>query len=172
MAAVHGAGAKGEGSNGPRRPVTPEIPERTALYFALLNEIGIIAQLSRGALEAHLPDGLSLPHFTVLNHLIRVGDGPTPLALARAFQVPKASLTNTLAGLERRGLIALRPNPSDGRSKCVWITEAGRGVRHAAIAAMTPDVEALAAGFPPETAAAILPSLAVLRRQLDAARDP
>ncbi len=84
-------------------------------YFKLFNEIGIIEQLSRSSLEAHLPDGLIAPHFTVLNHLIRVQDGQTPLVLARAFQVPKTSMTHTLGGLESRGLIALKANPEDGR---------------------------------------------------------
>jgi hypothetical protein len=37
------------------------------------------------------------PHFSVLNHLMRVEDGRTPLELARAFQVPKTTLS-TLAG--------------------------------------------------------------------------
>ncbi|MEM9975891.1 MAG: helix-turn-helix domain-containing protein, partial [Pseudomonadota bacterium] len=84
----------------------PDSPLET--YFTFFNEVGIIGQLSRTLLERHLPKGYLLPHFSVLNHLIRVRDGPTPLALARAFQVPKTSMTHTLAGLERGGLIEMR----------------------------------------------------------------
>ncbi len=146
-------------------------PEETGLYFTLFNEIGIIGQLSRTLLEARLPEGLLAPHFTVLNHLIRMGDGRTPLDLARAFQVPKTSLTHTLAGLERRGLVALQPNPGDGRSKQVWITAEGRALRDSVIAAMEPAIAAIAPGFPPDRVEAILPALTALRRILDAQRD-
>lgn len=68
------------------------MPE-TALsdYFRLFNEIGIIGQLSRTLLEARLPPGFVMAQFTVLNHLVRMGDGRTPLAIAQAFQVPKNS---------------------------------------------------------------------------------
>ena len=94
----------------------PDSKTTTGLYFRLFNEIGILAQLSRALLVARLPDGLVLPHFTVINHLIRVKDGQTPLQLARAFQVPKTSMTHTLAGLEKRGLVEMRTNPEDARS--------------------------------------------------------
>ncbi len=107
-------------------PDTNAAPELTGLYFQLFNEIGIINQLSRTAFEARLPDGMVLPQFAVINHLIRVQDGRTPLQLARAFQVPKTSMTHTLAGLEKRGLVEMRANPEDARSKQVWLTEAGR----------------------------------------------
>lgn len=146
-------------------------PEETALYFGLFNEIGIIEQLSRALLEARLPEGLITPHFAVLNHLVRVRDGRTPLDLARAFQVPKTSLTHTLAGLERRGLVALRPNPEDGRSKQVWITAEGRALREQVIAAMVPTFDEIAQAFPPERARGILPALTALRQILDAGRD-
>ena len=76
--------------------------EKNADFFNFFNEIGIIAQLSRTLLEARLPDGMTAMHFFIVNHLIRVADGRTPLDLARAFQVPKTSMTHSLAGLERR----------------------------------------------------------------------
>jgi lipopolysaccharide export system permease protein len=68
--------------------------------FALLNEIGIIEQLARNRFERAQPDGLRLPHFAVLNHLVRLGDGRTPGQIARAFQLTKATMTNTLQRLE------------------------------------------------------------------------
>lgn len=144
---------------------------RNDLYFAILNEIGIIAQLSRSMLEARLPGDLIAPHFTVLNHLIRVGDGPTPLDLARAFQVPKTSMTHTLMGLEKLGCVEMRPNPSDGRSKCVWLTAKGRAFRDDAVAAIRPDLAVIAADFPAAKAEALLPDLERLRRLLDEKRN-
>jgi DNA-binding MarR family transcriptional regulator len=123
-------------------------------------------------MEAELPDGLLLPHFSVLNHLIRVQDGQTPLALANAFQVPKTTMTHTLAGLEKRGFIDTRPNPKDARSKCVWLTDAGRALRDHAIAALSPHIRAVLTEVPIEDARAALPFLAHLRETLDTMRDP
>ncbi|MCK0149558.1 MarR family transcriptional regulator [Marivita sp. S6314] len=143
----------------------------TGLYFQLFNEIGIISQLSRALFEARLPDGLLLPHFTVVNHLIRVKDGQTPLTLARAFQVPKTSMTHTLAGLEKRGLIEMRANPDDARSKQVWLTEAGRAFRETAIAGLAPEIGDLSDTLPEEEVREVVARLEALRKRLDAARD-
>ena len=98
------------------------------LYFEFFNEIGIIEQLSRTLFEGRLPRGVLVSHFSILNHLIRVADGRTPLELARAFQVPKTTMSHSLGLLTKRGWVEMRPNPSDARSKCVWITQAGRQV--------------------------------------------
>jgi DNA-binding MarR family transcriptional regulator len=141
------------------------------VYFRLFNEIAIIEQLSRAMLESVMPPGLIQPHFAVLNHLVRVADGRTPLDLARAFQVPKTTMTHTLAGLVARGFVEERPNPDDGRSKRIWLTDAGRAFREATIAALRPTLGPLLAAYPPDRAAALLPDLEALRRVLDAARD-
>lgn len=141
------------------------------MYFGVLNEIGIIEQLSRTLLEARLPDGLIAPHFTVLNHLIRVHDGRTPLELARAFQVPKTSMSHTLAGLERHELVEMRPNPDDRRSKQVWLTEQGRAVREGTIAALAGDLADISEVLSPQDVATIMPMLTRLRVWLDQRRD-
>lgn len=142
-----------------------------AQLFSVFNEIGIIEQLTRTILEAHLPEGLIASHFTVLNHLTRVRDGQTPMDMARAFQVPKTSLTHTLTGLEKKGLIEMRPNPDDGRSKCVWLTEAGKALRAQVIQEMAPEFVRLSQDMNLETLLGILPVLQELRIALDAARD-
>jgi len=138
-----------------------------AMLFRLFNEIGILEQLSRAFLEARLPDGLIAPHFAVVNSLIRVKDGRTPLELARAFQVPKTTMTHTLAGLEKHKLVEMRPNPEDGRSKRVWLTEMGRAFRDKAIADMGPLFDDLAEGVEPAHIEAILPVLEELRVFMD-----
>jgi len=140
-------------------------------YFRLFNEIGIVEQLSRTILEARLPPGFVLAQFSVLNHLVRVGDGRTPIGIARAFQVPKTSMTHSLAVLEREGLIEIRKNPKDGRSKLVYITDAGRKFRQDAIDELAPDFTRIAAAFPPDHVARLLPDLEVLRKFLDTDRD-
>lgn len=142
------------------------------LYFQFFNEVGIIEQLSRAMMEARLPDGFLITHFSVLNHLIRVGDGRTPLAIATAFQVPKTSMTHTLAGLEKGGLVVMKPNPKDGRSKQVWLTEKGKDFRMNAIAQLSGDMSDFKKTFPPEKIAPMLPLLAEIRSYLDKLRDP
>lgn len=151
-------------------PTAPAGPQ-DAGWFETLNEIGIIAQLSRAAFESRMPEGLAVPQFSVLNHFVRLGDGKSPLELARAFQVPKTTMTHTLAALETRGLVETRANPADGRSKLVFITRTGRGFRERAIAALAPDIGRLAARVDPDLPARLLPDLRELRRFLDADRD-
>lgn len=146
-------------------------PGTPAALFEFFNEIGIVAQLSRVLLETRLPKGFLQPHFAVLGHLVRVADGRTPLELARAFQLPKTSMTHTLAGLEAAGLVEMRPNPQDGRSKRVFVTAAGRAFRDAAIAALGPDLARLAAEVDPARLAALVPELAAVRRVMDRQRD-
>lgn len=146
-------------------------PGGDPVLFAFFNEIGIIDQLAQHRLKRALPDGLRTPHFIVLNHLARLGDGKSPVVLARAFQVTKGAMTNTLQRLEARGLIALAPDPSDGRAKRVMLTAAGRRMRDQAIAALSPvfaDLDAVATAAEIEAA---LPFLRRIRAHLDRARD-
>jgi DNA-binding MarR family transcriptional regulator len=146
-------------------------PPDAAAWFALFTEIGIIAQLSQALLGRHLPDGLTADHYAVLNHLHRVRDGATPLDMARAFQVPKTTMTHRLAVLEAAGMVQLAPNPEDGRSKRVWLTEAGRRLREAAMVRLAPDIARVAGRLPPDAVSGLLPGLRLLRAVLDADRD-
>jgi DNA-binding MarR family transcriptional regulator len=139
--------------------------------FLLFNEVGIIEQLSRNIFQARLPSGFVVAQFSVLNHLVRVGDGRTPSAIARAFQVPNTSMTHSLAALKQAGLIEIRKNPADGRSKLVHITDAGRRFRQDAIASLSRDLERIAAAFPAEQLARMLTDLETLRKFLDEDRD-
>jgi len=143
----------------------------TTLAIMLFSEMLAADQSVRGRLTRVLPKGMEISHFSVLNHLIRVNDGPTPLALSRAFQVPKNSMTHTLSGLEKAGLVALKPNPSDGRSKQVWLTQEGRDFREAAVAQLVPDMLEMADALEGFDYGAVVTQLAVVRSYLDAARD-
>jgi len=145
--------------------------EQTPLYFQFFTEVGILNQLSRAGFEAHLPKGITLAHFSVLNHLVRLGDGQTPLQIAMAFQLPKTTMTHTLSVLEKRDLIVMRPNPDDGRSKVVILTDLGREFRDEAIVLSTPYFANFAERFPPEKLDKVLPLLAEMRGFLDKERD-
>ncbi|MEM1419797.1 MAG: MarR family transcriptional regulator [Pseudomonadota bacterium] len=145
--------------------------ENGSPFFRLFNEIGILEQLSRTILEARLPDGFLVSHFSVLNHLIRVKDGRTPLELAQAFQVAKTTMSHTLAGLQKAGLVDMRAHEEDGRSKRVWITEQGAAFRNQAIRSIDPEIAELKEQFAEARVKKLLPELEALRKTMDARRD-
>jgi DNA-binding MarR family transcriptional regulator len=146
-------------------------PAPEDIFNAFFLEVGILSQLSRAMFDLRLPPGISVSQVTVLNHLVRVRDGRTPLELARAFQVPKTSMTHSLTVLERHGLVRLAPNPADGRSKFAFITAEGRAFLQAARAALAPDIRSLTALFPASRLAGVLPTLTELRRIMDDLRN-
>ena len=67
-----------------------------SLAIALFSEILTADQLVRNRLSRVLPKGMELSHFSVLNHLVYVGDERTPAQLARTFHVTRGAMTNTL----------------------------------------------------------------------------
>lgn len=117
----------------PENAPDPASPREGPALFAVFTEISIIEHLARTALERALPDGLKASHFGVLNHMVRLGDGQSPVDIARAMQVNRGAMTNTLRRLEARGLVAVGPDPEDGRGKRVTLTPAGRAAREAGI---------------------------------------
>ncbi|MGP1394335.1 MAG: MarR family winged helix-turn-helix transcriptional regulator [Inquilinaceae bacterium] len=137
------------------------------LVFQFFNEVGIIQQLGSTMFNKRLPDGLHVSHFSVLNHLIRLGDGKTPLSLARAFQVTKGTMTHTLATLSKRNLIRLAPHETDGRSKVVFLTEEGRLFHRQAIENLGPAIMALDDKIDWEKVVELLPELRRIRSVLD-----
>lgn len=147
----------------------PDVPSDPT--FSVFTEVGIINQIAITFLESRLPEGLITPHFAVLNHLIRIGDGQTPQEIAQALQVPKTSFTHTLAGLERRGLVKARPNPKDRRSKQIWIAPSGRRLADKTVTALGPLFQRLSGRTQPGTFEALLPHLRELRIVMDALRD-
>jgi len=107
-----------------------------SIAFQFMTEIGIIHQLGSTVMERSLTDGLTLPQFAVLNHLVRLGDQQSPVALARAMQVTKATMSSTLGRLERKGFVSSNPDPNDGRSRRIVIAAKGRKARDRAIMAV------------------------------------
>ena len=101
--------------------------------FSFFNEVGIIHQLSSTLLARTLPDGVHPSHFGIINHLYRLGDGRTPVRIAKAMQVTKNTMTHSLKVLADRGFITIEPNPDDARGKLVFLTPAGRAFREDSI---------------------------------------
>jgi DNA-binding MarR family transcriptional regulator len=139
--------------------------------FAVLNEIGICAQLSANAFERAMPAGMTLAQFVVLNHFVRLGGEKRAGDLARAFQVTKSTMSSTLARLEAKGLVRRAADGADARAARVSITPAGAKMRERCVAALAPQLDALRARLGGELFESLLPSLRRLRADLDAARD-
>lgn len=143
------------------------------LVFRLFNEIGIISQLATTAFERALPKGMTQAQFTILNHFIRLGHHErSPAQLASAFQVTRPTMTSTLARMERAGLVAIRPDPQDGRGKLVSVTDTGRKMRETCIAAGAVFVPVLDSLMTKAELEAVLPPLTRLRIVLDEMRNP
>lgn len=144
--------------------------DQTHLYFRLFTEIGIIAQLSQTRLARVLPPGMSVAQFGVLNHFARLGGQWSPGRLARAFQVTKGAMTNTLQRLEAQGFVRVVADPTDARGKLVELTEAGRRAREKAVMATGAAVGDLIPLVAASDVHAALPFLERLRKTLDEAR--
>ena len=141
--------------------------ERKHLTFQLFTEIGIIGQLITTEFNKKLPKGLLISHFGILNHMCRLGDGQAPIELANAFQVSKASMSNSLNKLQKKKLIIVRNNPNDGRSKLVFLTKKGQKTREQAIVLLNPVLEQLDLELDLEKIVTTLPLLKELREHID-----
>ncbi|MEM1150224.1 MAG: MarR family transcriptional regulator [Pseudomonadota bacterium] len=141
-------------------------PQRSDL-FRLFNEIGIIQQLSSTAFERVLPHGLTQAQFTLLNHLSRIGNGWPPARIATALQVSRGTLTSTIKRLEHKAFVRLDDNPEDGRSKYVFLTEAGEAALARSIQAAAPLLTRTNDMLTPQEIATVLPVLERLRQWLD-----
>ncbi len=80
------------------------------------------------------PLGLAPAQFMTLLELW-VEDGLTQRQLVDRLDVEQATMANTLARMERDGLIVRRPHPTDARSRRVCLTERACDLRAAATAA-------------------------------------
>ncbi len=140
------------------------------LAFQVLNEVGIIAQLSGTRAERLLAPDLTLPQFVVLNRFHRLGGESSLVRLAGAMQVTKGAMTNTVTRLQAKGLVTVRPDPLDGRGKLVAITPDGTAARNRAIASLGGGLAGLAAAIPAGELEAMLAPLRRLRSWLDTNR--
>lgn len=138
-----------------------------SLAVALFSEILTNEQLIRSRLSRVLPKGMEISHFSVLNHLARIGDERSPAQLAKAFHVTRGAMTNTLSRLEWAGYVHIRPDWEDARRKMVSISPSGRQARDAAISAITPMVSDLIRELGEDRVRASLPVLRELRSKLE-----
>jgi DNA-binding MarR family transcriptional regulator len=107
---------------------------------------------------------LSLPESSALRRLERGGPA-TVTALAKAEQISVQSMGATLHTLEARRLIDRHPDPADGRSSVMSVTEAGlvalNDKRNARIAQLA---RVLAAGFTPAERGQLMAAAPLIER--------
>ena len=137
------------------------------IAVALFGELFMADQLARNRISKVLPKGMELSHFSVLNHLARVGDERTPAQLAKSFHVTRGAMTNTLTKLEWAGHVHFRPDWEDARQKFVAISPSGRAAREAALAGVVPLIAEVVQSIGAERARALLPVLRELRVRLE-----
>lgn len=137
------------------------------IAITLFSEIFMADQLARNLISRALPRGMEISHFSLLNHLARIGDERTPAQLARAFHVTRGAMTNTLTKLEWAGHIHIRPDWDDARRKFVAISPSGRAARDAALQSVAPLVAEVVQAVGADRVRAVLPVLRELRGRLE-----
>jgi DNA-binding MarR family transcriptional regulator len=137
------------------------------IAVALFGELFMADQLARNRISKVLPRGMELSHFSVLNHLARVGDERTPAQLARAFHVTRGAMTNTLGRLEWAGHVHIRPDWEDARQKFVAISPSGRAARDSAVAAVVPLIADVVKTLGQDRVRSLLAVLRELRLRLE-----
>ena len=76
--------------------------------------------------DAHLePVGLRITQFLTLAALNEVGSAAVN-ALAERLDIERTAMGKMVGFLERDGLVRIQPSPTDGRSRLIELTQAGR----------------------------------------------
>ncbi|MDW8480262.1 MAG: MarR family transcriptional regulator [Xanthomonadales bacterium] len=92
--------------------------------LVLLERLG--ALLARGLREAAARHGLKPVHLLILDYLGRANRySDLPIAVAEYLGLTRGTVSQSLALLEARGLIASEPDARDGRLKHLRLTAAG-----------------------------------------------
>ncbi|WP_137129625.1 MarR family transcriptional regulator [Rhizobium sp. FY34] len=114
----------------------------SALYLTSQLAKGLSRALQRRAAAL----GFSPGQFPVLLALWHE-DGLTQRQLLDRMEVEQATLANTLARMERDGLILRRPHPSDRRAQIISLSDRGRELEQMATEAAAQADDEIFAGF-------------------------
>ncbi|MCR6500504.1 MarR family transcriptional regulator [Shinella sp. CPCC 101442] len=107
----------------------------------------LLAKGASRALQARADgSGLAPGQFPVLLELWS-GDGLTQRELLDRLDIEQATMANTLARMERDGLISRKKHPKDKRAQLVYLTTRGKALRETAMAAALETEDALFQGF-------------------------
>ena len=114
----------------------------SAIYLASLLAKGAARTLQAQA--GHI--GFAPGQLPVLMELWSA-DGLTQKQLLDRLDIEQATIANTLARMERDGLVRRSPHPGDKRAQLVHLTERGKALREEALAAAESAEEQLFKGF-------------------------
>jgi DNA-binding MarR family transcriptional regulator len=106
----------------------PETMEAPGDVLSVFWDVGVVSRLTEAVVERAL-DGIDLTprQFALLSMVL--SQGPlTPGEAAERSGIPAPSVSRLLAGFEQRGLVSETAHPTDGRSRIVSITAAGRSL--------------------------------------------
>lgn len=110
--------------------------------------------------------GFNIGQLPVL-YMLRNGAEMSQKDLAKFAKIEQPSMAQMLARMERDGLIKRTPDPADGRSSLVSLTDAARERLPAARQALEQGREAVLAGFSAEEVQTLLQLMRRLNQNLD-----
>ncbi len=123
------------GNDDPTRPGTGTDVEGLG---NVLFGVWLVSRATTSLLDQALaPSGLDADEFGVYS-VLASGEDLTPTDLARWMAAPTTTVSSYLKRFEGRGHIRRRPNPNDGRSSRIELTEAGRRAHREAGARFLP----------------------------------
>jgi DNA-binding MarR family transcriptional regulator len=111
----------------------------------LLSQVG--AHSSRRWQERLAPIGLDARSVLVLRH-VAAEEGRTQSSLATSLAVPASRIVAIVDGLEQRGLLERRANPTDRRAHALQLTGGGRRVLDEVMAVSRAHEAEICAGLP------------------------
>jgi DNA-binding MarR family transcriptional regulator len=116
----------------------PEVAAPMAAITAVMRT----QQILLARIEATLrPFGLTFARYELLALLSFALKGSLPMKKASALlQVHPTSITNAVDRLERAGLVARSPHPTDGRTTLIELTGEGRSLAKRSTAALNSEV--------------------------------
>jgi DNA-binding MarR family transcriptional regulator len=116
----------------------PEVAAPMAAITAVMRT----QQILLARIEATLrPFGLTFARYELLALLSFARKGSLPMKKASALlQVHPTSITNAVDRLERAGLVARSPHPTDGRTTLIELTGEGRSLAKRSTAALNSEV--------------------------------
>ncbi|MFI9006134.1 MarR family winged helix-turn-helix transcriptional regulator [Actinosynnema sp. NPDC053489] len=102
----------------------PELPARTIEFTKRVARMHALTD--RVTVAVLVGFGLSRAEYDVLGTLVTTGDERLkPSELSSRLLLTTGGLSNVLRSLERRGYVALTPDPADGRGRRVSLTAEG-----------------------------------------------
>jgi DNA-binding MarR family transcriptional regulator len=148
-----------EHANPPRPAVETRIDPAIVAWLRLAR---VYQKIDRRTDEMMKTYGLSVSRFDVLNHA-GTPEGRTQQELAEALLVTKGNVTQLIDAMERDGLLERR---RDGRTKRIYLTDAGRALRSQVVAVQEVAIAAEFSALAPDDLDALARILRVLDRSM------